>query len=664
MSYFSRPLLVVLMLATLIVPISVANAQSATIQAQIQGLLAQVMLLQARLAELTGKAVLPPPPSKGGAVYQVTPNGVPYSLKTAIEAAKTNTTSPSITIALADGVYDMSVHSNTMCGNIPCITFNGVPDPSRISLIGNKKNPERVVLRFAKPAKSTDYSPGGFYLYEDKDYGTLDGFTMEGPYSGWKDRANHVPDTTPFPDPSSITFTTMALWATNGADVKIGPNVRVKNFYFGIFADGPGTSVHAEKVRVEGCGDSGFYAGKGAALYANDTEASWCAAYGWGLGVGYASESVYPHSLYAYSDSDPKTDDVAIRSYAYDYAKGVRASIEKPLLSFIDAEIKRNSGRTLLIADRSKSHDNLMTGYLANVGGKMQIKDAIAYRNGLGSESLPSSLTRGGIAAQANGIIDAQGAISYRNEPHSIIALLASEINARHAKSFGNGNHGFYALEQGSVIYAQGASSFSYGADQKYGFGAERDSKIYIDSGTKAGSDANAFSFIDPIVGSKVRVTPKAHTQWDFSPTVGVTWNNNAVIIDTTAKKVSQPKASSDLKAGIDLMVEPTPSLSTSRGASFTMSATVSNDGAEATPGSFYNVWRVCDANCVNYDKNGNSQTSALSGGVSRSVSFSHTIDAAPGLYYYMVCSDVPHYQVTESDEGNNCSSWQTVTVQ
>jgi hypothetical protein len=307
-----------------------------------------------------------------------------------------------------------------------------------------------------------------------------------------------------------------------------------------------------------------------------------------------------------------------------------------------------------------------MAGYLANVGGKIQMKDAVAYQNGLGPAPA-SALQRGGIVAQVNGILDAQGAFSYRNGNHGFLALLSSDINARKAKSFGNDNHGFYSLEKGSVIYAQGASAFSYGESQKYGFGTERDSKIYIDSSTKAGDDADAFSFFDPIAKKKVRVSPEPLAEWEFSPTVGVTWNSNAVIVDTTPKPATRtkptPSAGTPSGTGVDLTVDPTPSLSTSRGASFTMSAVVSNDGGAATPGAFHTVWRVCDANCVNYDQNGNAQTLALGAGESRTVSFSHTVNAAPGLYYYMVCADTPYYEIAETNEGNNCSAWQTLTV-
>jgi hypothetical protein len=98
-------------------------------------------------------------------------------------------------------------------------------------------------------------------------------------------------------------------------------------------------------------------------------------------------------------------------------------------------------------------------------------------------------------------------------------------------------------------------------------------------------------------------------------------------------------------------------------GGTLSASASIANIGSGATPGSFRSVWRVCDSNCTTYDRNGNDLMSALGAGASAVTSFSHAITAPPGLYYYMICADVPYYQVSESDENNNCTSWQAVTV-
>ena len=465
-------------------------------------------------------------------IYQVSPNGSPYSLKSALEILKTaDAGAQDVIIKLADGTYDMSAHSNDSCGGIQCITFTGIPNPSRISIIGNTAHPENVVLHFAKPSNSTQFWPGGFYLFEQKEYGMFDGFTMEGPYNGWTDRGSRTPDQTPFPSSSNIKFTTMGVWARNGARVTIGPNVRIKGFYFGIASEGVETVVHADHVKVEQCGDAGFIAWTGGTLYANDSEASWCAAYGWGLGAGYVSETASPQGIASYSDSDPLTDDAAIRTYTYDYSKGVRASVEIPLLSYVTSEINRYGGRSKLFSDRAWSHDNLVAGYIANVGGQIQMNNALAFRNGLSSVPVSGPTLSGGVVAQINGSVQANDSIAYHNGKYGFASLLASDIRAVNSKVFGNVWHGFYALEQGSKITASGASSFSFGAQQMFGYGAERTAIIVVSSTTKAGVNAGSFSFFDPLTNSMLSVVAEKNTQWDYSPAIGATGNEGGTIV-------------------------------------------------------------------------------------------------------------------------------------
>lgn len=112
-----------------------------------------------------------------------------------------------------------------------------------------------------------------------------------------------------------------------------------------------------------------------------------------------------------------------------------------------------------------------------------------------------------------------------------------------------------------------------------------------------------------------------------------------------------------------DLSIANGPVMSGTAGVAMTLTAPVSNIGNAATPGSFYNVLRVCDSGCTNYDQNANAQTTSLSAGATRDASFSHTISAPAGTYYYMICTDLPYYQVAESNENNNCTGWQTISL-
>jgi hypothetical protein len=460
----------------------------------------------------------------------VSPQGTPYSLKTALVAAKNLPQQvKTITIKLADGTYDMSAASMDMCGVVPCISFAGFVNPARLKIIGNTEHPERVVLAFKAPQQG--YWPGGFYMYEQKIYPYFDGFTMQGPYNGWASRDARTPVTTAFPSADQITFTTMAFWARNGAQVTIGPHVRIAGFYFGIAAEGVGTVVTANGVQVSGCGDAGFIAWTGGVIHAHDSEASWCAAFGWGLGTGYVAETLNPHDVASYADDNPDTDDAAIRTYTYNYALGVRSSVETPLLQLVDKRIRDYGTRSRINAERSRAHDNLIAGYLSNIGGSIEAQSASAYRNGLSSVPTPSPILKGGFVAQINGRIAAPASMSFHNANYGYAALLGSEINADTAYAFGNTLHGMYTLEAGSSISARGSDAFSFGAAQRYGFGAERTGKVYINATTKSGAGAQPFTFFNPMTGGDTRVIPVAHTDWDYYPALGNTDASGSAII-------------------------------------------------------------------------------------------------------------------------------------
>ena len=144
-----------------------------------------------------------------------------------------------------------------------------------------------------------------------------------------------------------------------------------------------------------------------------------------------------------------------------------------------------------------------------------------------------------------------------------------------------------------------------------------------------------------------------------------VEWNDdfktNAVTIVNGSAPTTPTQPSVPTTGTPDLTVRN--ASASASGGTISASATIANTGSGATPGSFRSVWRVCDSNCTNYDRNGNDLMSALSAGASAVTSFAHTVTAAPGLYYYMICADVPYYQVSESYEDNNCTNWQAITV-
>ena len=96
-------------------------------------------------------------------------------------------------------------------------------------------------------------------------------------------------------------------------------------------------------------------------------------------------------------------------------------------------------------------------------------------------------------------------------------------------------------------------------------------------------------------------------------------------------------------------------------GASFTLSATVRNDGDGAAAATTVRYYRSTDAAITSSDtEEGTDAMRGLSAGATSPESISLTAPATAGTYYYGACVDA----VTgESDTTNNCSSAVSVTV-
>ena len=112
-----------------------------------------------------------------------------------------------------------------------------------------------------------------------------------------------------------------------------------------------------------------------------------------------------------------------------------------------------------------------------------------------------------------------------------------------------------------------------------------------------------------------------------------------------------------------DLVVE-SPSVSNSRpvaGASFTLSAEVSNTGDGTSPATTLRYYRLTDATITTSDTAvGTDAVGALAASGTSAQSISLTAPATAGTYYYGACVD----EVTdESDTTNNCSGSVSVTV-
>jgi|GEM_PF-877672 len=113
-----------------------------------------------------------------------------------------------------------------------------------------------------------------------------------------------------------------------------------------------------------------------------------------------------------------------------------------------------------------------------------------------------------------------------------------------------------------------------------------------------------------------------------------------------------------DLTAGT---ISPTTAVA---GASQTYSVSVTNGGNASTGTSFTNLFQIRNAGDVQIDS-GTVAASAIGAGSSQMVSFARTITTG-GTYTIRLCADADGAMagtISESNEGNNCGPWTTVTV-
>ena len=134
------------------------------------------------------------------------------------------------------------------------------------------------------------------------------------------------------------------------------------------------------------------------------------------------------------------------------------------------------------------------------------------------------------------------------------------------------------------------------------------------------------------------------------------TTNNCSGSVQVT---VSAPpvQTSPDLTVGSPSVTDSTPDT----GESFTLSATVSNDGDGGSAATTLRYYRSTDATITTSDtEEGTNAVGALAASATSSESIGLTAPSSAGTYYYGACADSV---AGESDTTNNCSSSVQVTV-
>ena len=140
--------------------------------------------------------------------------------------------------------------------------------------------------------------------------------------------------------------------------------------------------------------------------------------------------------------------------------------------------------------------------------------------------------------------------------------------------------------------------------------------------------------------------------------TVTAVTEDGGTLIGTATVKVTVTQTSSDLSVGLPTVDDTSPET----GATFTLSATVSNDGDGAAAATTLRYYRSTDATITTSDTAaGTDDVAALSASGTSAESIELTAPSDEGTYYYGACVDA----VTgESDTNNNCSASVKVDVE
>ena len=175
-------------------------------------------------------------------------------------------------------------------------------------------------------------------------------------------------------------------------------------------------------------------------------------------------------------------------------------------------------------------------------------------------------------------------------------------------------------------------------------------------SDTEVGTDAVGALSASATSGESIGLTAPASTG---------TYYYGACVDSVTGESDTSNNCSSAVTVTVvvaapDLVVA-SPSVSDRTGASFTLSATVRNQGSGPSAATTLRYYRSTDATITTSDTEvGTDAVGALSASGTSDESIGLTAPSSPGTYYYGACVD----DVTgESDSGNNCSSAVTVTV-
>ena len=164
--------------------------------------------------------------------------------------------------------------------------------------------------------------------------------------------------------------------------------------------------------------------------------------------------------------------------------------------------------------------------------------------------------------------------------------------------------------------------------------------------------------------GNRSNRNPVAPSSMTTSPSGGMALATSVADPEREPEPELEPEPDPEPQGHPDLVVAP-PSVSDSSpavGSTFTLSATVRNDGEGAAPATMLRYYRSADATITPTDtEEGSDAIATLAASASVSGSAEITAPSTPGMYYYGACVAAGD---GESNTTNNCSASVAVDVQ
>jgi hypothetical protein len=229
------------------------------------------------------------------------------------------------------------------------------------------------------------------------------------------------------------------------------------------------------------------------------------------------------------------------------------------------------------------------------------------------------------------------------------------DVNGSWAGSIAESNEDNNCSGYGTITVAPGAAAFAGSCSVSPATIAAGESATWSATATGgAGSYTYAWSGTDGLSGTGSSITKAYGTQGTKSGQVVITSGTETITVVCSNAVTVGSASAADLTAGL---VSPT---TASPGVPVTLSATASNIGGD-TSGSFPVLFQVQDP----ADLKSSSYVSALAPGSASNALITYTFPSV-GTYEVRACANNNtswENIVTESNYGNNCGGWTTITV-